>query len=123
MNVEIKNTTNGTTLWNALVQRQKGCCVICEKHQLELDTLLKIDINGEEDTKALLCKDCSNALEYLSYKVTNAENALKYVKKIYDSKCRKENNLEIDVCNINKTTIVCNLENSLRPKEEVEKAV
>ena len=57
----------GITLrqYEKLSEKQKGCCAICGKHQLELKTTLNIDHDHETGKiRGLLCVACNRLLGY-----------------------------------------------------------
>lgn len=58
----------GITLeeWQILYDKQKGCCIVCEKHQAELTKPLCVDHCHETNKiRGLLCSPCNLSLGFL----------------------------------------------------------
>ena len=80
-NYHLKNTY-GITMedYDKLFQKQKGRCVICKKHQLELKNRLVVDHDHETGViRGLLCYGCNSILGLSGDSRKVLENALLYL--------------------------------------------
>jgi len=50
--------------WNEIFSNQNGCCVICGKHQSELDRKLGVEHNHKtKKIRGLACKSCNHLID------------------------------------------------------------
>lgn len=85
---KIKNTKLirgfGITLeqYNGIFAEQRGCCVICGKHQSELKKSLAVDHDHESGViRQLLCNHCNLILGLVQDNISLLEEFIKYVQK------------------------------------------
>lgn len=77
----------GITLdeYNKIFEEQNGCCVICEKHQIEFERALAVDHNHKTgEVRGLLCTYCNMGIGQLNENIEVLERAIKYLKKYND---------------------------------------
>ena len=58
----------GITLeeWQILYDKQKGCCIVCERHQAELTKPLCVDhCHKTNKVRGLICSHCNSSLGFL----------------------------------------------------------
>ena len=66
--------------YNRIYDEQKGCCVLCGKHQSELKLTLCIDHDHETGRiRGLLCSNCNMALGLLKDDVEIMQKAIEYI--------------------------------------------
>jgi hypothetical protein len=70
-----------TEQYNQMFELQEGKCLICGKHQSELDRPLCVDHNHEtEKVRGLICNFCNLILGFANDDIIILENAIKYIK-------------------------------------------
>lgn len=74
--------TYGITLddYNRMFAAQKGCCIICERHQIEFKRKLAIDhdhVTGK--VRGLLCQGCNQGLGFFKDNVQLMKKAILYI--------------------------------------------
>lgn len=73
----------GTTIeeYNILFELQKGCCVICGRHQSEFKRALAVDHNHTTGKpRGLLCQNCNLMIGYALDSTEVLEKAVEYLK-------------------------------------------
>lgn len=66
--------------YNKLYEIQEGRCLICSKHQSELDKSLCVDHNHQTgEIRGLLCSNCNSALGFLKDNIESVKKALEYL--------------------------------------------
>jgi len=73
----------GITLedYNKIFTEQKGCCKICNTHQVELKIRLAVDhCHTTGKVRGLLCDTCNRGLGYLKDSPELLNNAINYLK-------------------------------------------
>lgn len=61
-------------IYQDMFEKQKGCCAICGKHQLEFKRKLCVDHNHETGTiRGLLCSGCNYSLGFFENKMFRAK--------------------------------------------------
>jgi hypothetical protein len=81
-NVRLKNSF-GITLddYNKMFQNQRGCCLICGKHQSNLVRRLSVDHNHKtERIRGLLCSKCNCILGNCDEKIDILQSAVDYLR-------------------------------------------
>jgi hypothetical protein len=67
--------------YNKMFEKQKGCCIICNKHQIEFDISLAIDhCHKTGKIRGLLCSYCNMGIGLLGENVKTLEKAIEYLK-------------------------------------------
>jgi hypothetical protein len=68
--------------YNKMFEEQKGCCLICNKHQNKVDKPLNIDhSHASGKVRGLLCWECNVALGKFKDNISLLENAISYLQK------------------------------------------
>jgi hypothetical protein len=81
---EYVKRTYGLTLekWNAMFEKQRGCCAICFTHSSEIKTGLSVDHNHETgEVRGLLCLHCNAGIGNLKEDYVVIKSAFEYLKK------------------------------------------
>jgi hypothetical protein len=66
--------------WQALFERQNGCCAICGTFQDDLGYTLEIDYDhGTGKVRGLLCRKCNCGIGMFGEDVENINKAIKYL--------------------------------------------
>jgi len=64
-----------------MFEEQKGCCVICGRHQTEFKTRLAVDHNHKTgEVRGLLCRPCNAGIGLFNENLSRLENAINYLK-------------------------------------------
>jgi hypothetical protein len=68
--------------WQAIFERQHGCCAICGTSQDDLGYTLEIDYDHVSSTvRGLLCKKCNLGIGMFGEDVENINKAIRYMEK------------------------------------------
>lgn len=68
--------------YNKMFENQGGCCLICGKHQTDLNRPLCVDHNHKTgEIRDLLCSSCNSVLGYCYENIKILESAIKYIEK------------------------------------------
>ena len=68
--------------WQAIFERQQGCCAICGTSQDDLGYTLEIDYNHKTGkVRGLLCKKCNLGIGMFGEDVENIYKVIKYLEK------------------------------------------
>src|SRR4030043_929833 len=68
--------------WQAIFERQQGCCAICGISQEDLGYTLEIDYNHNTGkVRGLLCKKCNLGIGMFGEDVENINKAIRYLEK------------------------------------------
>ena len=68
--------------WQAIFERQQGCCAICGISQDDLGYTLEIDYDhGTGKVRGLLCKKCNLGIGMFGEDVENINKAIMYLEK------------------------------------------
>ena len=68
--------------WQAIFERQRGCCAICGTSQDDLGYTLEIDYDQNTGkVRGLLCKKCNLGIGMFGENVENIEKAIRYLEK------------------------------------------
>lgn len=73
----------GITLdeYNKMFIEQKGCCKICNIHQINITRKLAVDhCHKTQEVRGLLCNNCNTALGLFKDNITTMANAINYLK-------------------------------------------
>jgi 5-methylcytosine-specific restriction endonuclease McrA len=66
--------------WQAIFERQHGCCAICGKTQAELDHPLEIDQDrATGEIRGLLCRKCNSGIALLGDDIERLKKAIEYL--------------------------------------------
>ena len=78
-NADLKSRYGITTKeYEALYKQQNGCCIICERHQTELNSKLAVDhCHKTKHIRGLLCRSCNAHLGWYEKWMNKADNYLK----------------------------------------------
>jgi hypothetical protein len=67
--------------WQAIFERQRGCCAICGISQVDLGYTLEIDYDHVlGKVRGLLCKKCNLGIGMFGEDITRIEKAIRYLK-------------------------------------------
>ena len=70
--------------YNIILDKQEGCCAICNKHHTLFKQALSVDHNHiTGQVRGLLCNKCNLGIGIFSDNILLLENAIKYIK-IYE---------------------------------------
>mgnify|MGYP001569580853 CR=1 FL=1 len=68
--------------YNRIFEEQKGCCAICNKHQIEIEKGLVVDHNHKTNqVRALLCHSCNVLLGFAKEEISTLIGAISYLNK------------------------------------------
>src|SRR4030043_1856817 len=68
--------------WQAIFERQQGCCAICGISQDDLGYMLEIDYDQNKGkVRGLLCKKCNLGIGMFGENAENIERAIRYLEK------------------------------------------
>jgi hypothetical protein len=68
--------------WQAIFERQQGCCAICGISQEDLGYTLEIDYDHNRGrVRGLLCKKCNLGIDMFGEDVKNIYKVIKYLEK------------------------------------------
>lgn len=73
----------GVTLdeYNQMFEKQKGCCLLCSRHQVEVTQRLNLDhCHTTGRVRGLLCGNCNRGIGLLKHNVVTLENAVRYLR-------------------------------------------
>lgn len=69
--------------YNAMYDKQNGCCACCGTHQLEQDKSMAVDhCHDTGKIRGLLCFDCNVGIGKLGDNLDGVMNAVKYLKEV-----------------------------------------
>jgi 5-methylcytosine-specific restriction endonuclease McrA len=68
--------------WQAIFERQQGCCAICGTSQDDLGYILEIDYDHKTGkVRGLLCRKCNLGIGMFGEDVENINKAIRYLEK------------------------------------------
>lgn len=68
--------------YNEIFLKQKGCCAICDIHQVHIDYVLNLDhCHKTMKVRGLLCKNCNTALGKFDDNIELLQKAISYLNK------------------------------------------
>jgi len=68
--------------YNTMFENQKGCCLICKRHQTEFKKRLAVDhCHDTKVIRGLLCSNCNTALGLFKDDIESLFAAIDYLKK------------------------------------------
>jgi hypothetical protein len=68
--------------YNLMFENQKGCCLICKKHQTDFKKRLAIDhCHHSGKIRGLLCSSCNTGLGLFKDNIESLHSAIEYLKR------------------------------------------